>query len=86
MCILFRLRFQSMTFFKKLKFVFSTEKKYSERHETDSDLCPICGLNQPIIYDQNHDACTTCKSKWGISDELKAKHTLSFLQRINKVF
>ncbi len=27
-------------------------------------LCPNCRLNYAIVYDQEHDCCVTCKTKW----------------------
>ncbi len=52
-----------MCFLKKIL----KKKKQKPRTKPDDDICPFCGLQIPIIYDQNHDACTTCNSKWEIT-------------------
>lgn len=58
-----------------LKKVFSNpfKKKVKARENPESDVCPICDMGMPIIYDQEQDACTTCKSIWLIKNEKKAQ-------------
>lgn len=34
------------------------------RAKPEDEQCPFCAFGTPIIYDQTHDCCTTCKTKW----------------------
>lgn len=42
------------------------KKDVKVRMTPESDICPFCKLSHPLIYDQKHDCCTTCKTKWEI--------------------
>lgn len=59
-----------------LKALFSkkTKTKPPVRQHPETEFCVLCNMGLAMIYDQNHDCCTTCKRKWEISDEsLKEK-------------
>lgn len=49
------------------------EAKPETRYEPEDEICPICTMGMPIIYDQEHDACITCKSIWKIRGDKKAQ-------------
>ena len=44
-------------------------KLKATRFETEDARCPHCGIGTPILYSINEDCCTTCNSKWEISDQ-----------------
>lgn len=53
-----------------LKAIFSKPKKKPPvRQKPETEICPFCSFGVPLIYDQNHDCCTTCNRRWEIKDE-----------------
>jgi len=51
---------------------FFPKPKVKVRLVPNSKICPICGTpDNVMIYDQEHDCCFTCNSKWEIKEEIE---------------
>lgn len=42
------------------------ELKPDPRYTPHQETCPSCHSGMVVIYDQEHDACTRCKTKWEV--------------------
>lgn len=45
------------------------KQKVEARQKPEQEACPFCAFGSSTIYDQEHDCCLTCKSKWKVGEE-----------------
>lgn len=51
---------------QNIRTVPKSNQEIKVRPKPNSETCPSCHSINVMIYDQEHDCCFTCNSKWGV--------------------